>query len=572
MSNNGSLLVVDDNELNRDMLSRRLRRNGYDADVAADGQSALDSIAGREYDLVLLDIEMPGMTGLEVLERLRTVRSADDLPIIVVSARHGSESVVAALKLGANDYVTKPVDFPVALARIEVQLARRRRTAARGRCDSISDLPNRAGLMEWWSGQGGSNWKVAVLAINLDRFRIINQAVGLAAADVLLMEVAKRLTSLAPQASLVARVATDEYVCALVGVTATQATDFAERVLASLQQPFQVAGQQISLSASIGLAMDDSGRRAEDVLQEADTALFRAKSLSGPRWVQFEPAMRSRALARLTLEMEMQQALATDAFYLKYQPILSLGRFEIVGFEALARWRHPERGDIAPAEFIPIAEETGLIVPLGAFLLRAACKQATEWRRRLPRTPEFSMAVNISGRQLCHPGFLGLVEQTIDETAMDPRTLKLEITESVLLENSEQVHVVFEGLRGLSVEVALDDFGTGYSSLKYLQDFMPNTLKVDRSFVSGLASASRDVEIVRAVIEVARTLGMRVIAEGIESEAQLEVLCSLGCEYGQGFLFSRPLDPAAAILKLEAGRPLESSRVRAGSWPGPRPV
>jgi EAL domain-containing protein (putative c-di-GMP-specific phosphodiesterase class I) len=386
------------------------------------------------------------------------------------------------------------------------------------------------------------------------------------------VEVAKRLTSLAPRASLVARVATDEYVCALEGVTATQATDFAERVLASLQQPFQIAGQQISISASIGLAMDDGGRRVEDVLQEADTALFRAKSLSGPRWVQFEPAMRSRALARLTLEMEMQQALATDAFYLKYQPILSLGTFEMVGFEALARWRHPERGDIAPAEFIPVAEETGLIVPLGAFLLRAACRQAAEWRRRLPRTPEFSMAVNISGRQLCHPGFLGLVEQTIDETAMDPRTLKLEITESVLLENSVQVHVVLEGLRGLSVEVALDDFGTGYSSLKYLQHFRPNTLKVDRSFVSGLASGSRDVEIVRAVIEVARTLGMRVIAEGIESEPQLEVLRSLGCEYGQGFLFSKPLDPAAAILKLEAGRPLEARRARAGSWRGPRLV
>jgi diguanylate cyclase (GGDEF)-like protein len=555
ISNNGSLLVVDDNELNRDMLSRRLRRHGYDADVAVDGQAALDSIARGAYDLVLLDIEMPGMTGLDVIERVRKARSADDLPIVVVSARHGSESVVSALKLGANDYVTKPVDFPVALARIEVQLARRRRTAARERCDSLSDLPNRVGLTEWWNAHGGSNWKAAALAINLDRFRTINQAVGLAAGDALLVEVARRLTSLAPQASLVARVAADEYVCALEGVTAAQATEFAERILASLQQPFQIAGQQISLSASIGLAVDESARRAEDVLLEADTALFRAKSLPGSHWVQFDPTMRSRALARLGLEIEMQHALATDAFYLEYQPILSLGTFEVVGFEALARWRHPERGDITPAEFIPIAEETGLIVPLGAFLLRSACRQAALWRRRGPRTPEFSMAVNISGRQFCHPGFLGLVEQTIDETAMDPRTLKLEITESVLLENSEQVHAVLEGLRGLGVEVALDDFGTGYSSLKYLQHFMPNTLKVDRSFVSGLASASRNVEIVRAVIEVARTLGMRVIAEGIESTPQLEVLRSLGCEYGQGFLFSKALGASEAVLKLEAGRP-----------------
>jgi diguanylate cyclase (GGDEF)-like protein len=560
MSNNGSLLVVDDNELNRDMLSRRLRRHGYEADVAVDGQAALDSIARRRYDLVLLDIEMPGMTGLEVLERLRKTRSADDLPIIVVSARHGSESVVEALRLGANDYVTKPVDLPVALARVEVQLARRRRAVARERCDSLSDLPNRIGLTEWWNARVGSNQKVAALAINVDRFRIINQAVGLAAGDVLLVEVARRLTALAPGASLVARVAVAEYVCALEGVTAKQAADFAERVLETLEQPFQIAGQQISLSASIGLAIDETGnRQAEDVLQDADTALFRAKSLSGPRWVQFEPTMRSRALARLALEMEMQQALATDAFYLMYQPIFSLDTFEIVGFEALARWRHPERGDVPPVEFIPIAEETGLIVPLGAFLLRSACKQAAEWRRRLPRLPEFSMAVNISGRQLCHPSFLGLVEQTIDETAIDPRSLKLEITESVLLENSEQVHAVLGGLRGLGVEVALDDFGTGYSSLKYLQHFMPNTLKVDRSFVSGLVSASRNVEIVRAVIEVARTLGMRVIAEGIESTAQLEILQSLGCEYGQGFLFSKALDASAALLKLETGRPLNKA-------------
>ena len=552
----GSLLVVDDNELNRDMLSRRLRRHGYDADVAVDGQAALDSIVRCEYDLVLLDIEMPGMTGLEVLERVRRTRSADDLPIVVVSARHGSESVVEALKLGANDYVTKPVDFPVALARIEVQLARRRRTAARERCDSLSDLPNRVGLTEWWNMRAGSNRNVAALAINLDRFRIINQAVGVAAGDVLLVEVAHRLTSLAPEASLVARLAADEYVVALEGVNAKEAADFAERVLASLQQPFQIAGQPISLSASIGLVVDDSGRPAEDVLQDADTALFRAKSLPGARWVQFEPTMRSRALARLALEMEMQQALATDAFYLEYQPILSLGTFEIVGFEALARWRHSERGNVTPAEFIPIAEETGLIVPLGAFILRCACKQAAEWRRRLPRMPEFSMAVNISGRQLCHPGFLELVEQTIAETAMDPRALKLEITESVLLENSEQVHVVLEGLRALGVEVALDDFGTGYSSLKYLQHFMPNTLKVDRSFVTGLASASRNVEIVRAVIEVARTLGMRVIAEGIESTSELDVLRSLGCEFGQGFLFSKALGAPEAVLKLEASRPL----------------
>jgi len=440
-----------------------------------------------------------------------------------------------------------------------VQLARRRRTAARERCDTLSDLPNRVGLTEWWNAHAGSNWKAAALAINLDRFRTINQAVGLAAGDALLVEVARRLTLLAPQASLVARVAADEYVCALEGVTAAQATAFAERVLASLQEPFRIAGQQISLSASIGLAVDESGRRAEDVLLEADTALFRAKSMPGAHCVQFEPTMRSRALARLGLEIEMQQALATDAFYLEYQPILSLGTFEVVGFEALARWRHSERGDISPAEFISIAEETGLIVPLGAFLLRSACGQAALWRRRVPRTPEFSMAVNISGRQLCHPGFLGLVEQTIAETAIDPRTLKLEITESVLLENSEQVHAVLEGLRGLGVEVALDDFGTGYSSLKYLQHFMPNTLKVDRSFVSGLASASRNVEIVRAVIEVARTLGMRVIAEGIESMPQLEVLRSLGCKYGQGFLFSKALGASEAVLRLEAGRPLAGS-------------
>ena len=557
MTNNGCLLVVDDNELNRDMLSRRLRRHGYDADVAVDGQAALDSIARREYDLVLLDIEMPGMTGFEVLERLRKAQSADDLPIVVVSARHASDAVVTALKLGANDYVTKPIDLPIVLARIEAQLARGRRTAARERCDSLSQLPNRVGLMDWWNARIAASRRVAALVINLDRFRIINQAVGLAAGDMLLVEAAKRLTSLAPEASLVARVAADEYVCALEGVTAKQAADFAERVLASFRQPFQIAGQQILVSASIGLAIDDNGRRAEDVLQEADTALGRAKSLSGARWVQFEPTMRSRALERLALETDMRQALATDGFYLQYQPILSLSTFEIVGFEALARWWHPERGDVEPAQFIPVAEETGLIMPLGAVLLRSACKQVAEWQRRLPRTPELSMAVNISGRQLCHPSFLGLVERALEESAIDPRTLKLEITESVLLENSEQVHAVLEALQRLGVEVALDDFGTGYSSLSYVQHLMPNTLKVDRSFVSGLAPASRSVEIVRAVIEVARTLGIRVVAEGIESVTQLDVLRSLGCDYGQGFLFSKALDPSAVILKLEADLPLK---------------
>jgi diguanylate cyclase (GGDEF)-like protein len=558
------LLLVDDSELNRDMLSRRLRRQGYAVVTRGDGPSALEAVANSTFDLVLLDIEMPGMSGLEVLRRLREHYSATDLPVVMVTANQESEAIVSALGLGANDYITKPIDFAVALARIDAQLARRRLDAARRTTDVLTGLPNRVALLDWSAARSDTHRPASAVCVNLDRFRSVNNGLGRAYGDRLLVEVAARLQAIAPEEALMARLQGDHFACLLHDTRLDAAAAYAVRVIEAIHRPFDLGGQHVTITASVGVACSESGRAPDELLDQADTAVYRAKTLSGDRWELFDPALQSRAASRWQLELELQQALVDRAFDLRYEPIVELATGTVIGLEALVRWQHPVRGEISPAEFIPVAEETRLIVPLGQLVFRRACEQLREWQAAGIAPPPFAVSVNVSAKQLDRPEFVDEVQEVIQEIGVDPHGLKLEMTESVLMENSDHIRLVFDRLHALGLRIALDDFGTGYSSLNYLQHFSLNSLKVDRSFIHALKGPESG-EIVRTIIRLGHTLGMDVVAEGIESAQQIEQLRSFGCRYGQGYFFCRPLDAATASAVLRGEHPLGPEREPDGS-------
>jgi diguanylate cyclase (GGDEF)-like protein len=556
-----TLLLVDDEETNRDALSRRLVRKGFTVLTAESGRDALAMIGAHRVDAVLLDVMMPEMSGIETLRLLRESRSAAELPVIMVTAKDRSEDVVEALELGANDYVTKPIDFPVALARIRTQVTTRR-------TDPLTNLPNRALFMERLERLVArpvtpEHLEFAVFFLDIDRFKAVNDSLGHQAGDEVLIAIARRLEKSLRSTDTVsrftgdhtlARLGGDEFTVLLDGVRgAHDAEIVAERLLAAVAQPFALRGREIVTSASIGIVL--SGARYEqaaDMVRDADTAMYRAKALGKARAEVFDTSMRTAVERRLRLEADLRRALERQELAVYYQPIVSLSDGRLSGFEALLRWQHPERGLVSPVEFIPTAEETGLIVPIGAWVLREACRQTRAWEREFGERGHLSISVNLSARQCLEPSLLGDVAQILTDTGLAPERLKLEVTESAVLENSDTIRDVLNQLRALGVQLGLDDFGTGYSALSYLRQFPFQTLKVDRSFVSGV-DQSANAEIVRTIVSLAAALSMDVTAEGIETAEQAAFLKDLACEFGQGFYFCKPLTSADAEAALRAG-------------------
>ena len=501
---------------------------------------------------------MPGMDGIETLHRLRRTRSLSELPVIMVTAKDSSEAIVEALDAGANDYITKPVDFAVAQARIRTQLTARR-------ADPLTGLPNRLLFMErlndliMRSRQDGI-YECAVFFLDVDRFKIINDSLGHAAGDELLTGISRRLEQSLRSTDTVARFAGectlarlggDEFTILLAGVRNTaDARMIAERLVAAVSKPFDLEGREVVVTASIGLVMADARyQRAEDMVRDADTAMYRAKDRGKARCEIFDLSMLAAVEERLLIESDLRRALERMEFHLHYQPIVSLSDERLCGFEALVRWQHPKRGLVPPNGFIPVAEETGMIIPIGLWVLREACRQMRVWDADFPECANLIVNVNLSARQCLHPTLVSDVRQVLAETGLPPERLKLEITESLVLEGSDEVIAILTSLRGLGVQLGLDDFGMGYSALSYLQRLPVQTLKIDRAFVSGIQNAG-NVEIVRAILALASGLSMNVTAEGVETAAQAERLKDLSCEFGQGYFFNRPLthDRAREVL------------------------
>jgi len=423
--------------------------------------------------------------------------------------------------------------------------------------DALTGLPNRALFMDHVKmaiqrSRRSGDRLFAALFLDLDRFKVINDSLGHMVGDQLLVGIAHRLEACLRPGDTVARLGGDEFTILLEDLTGTEdAIEVARRVQEAVTQPFNIGGHEVFTTASIGIALSNTGyERAEDLLRDADTAMYRAKMEGKKRHVVFDKGMHDRAMELLQIETDLRRAITRKEFFLNYQPIVSLATGKVLSFEALVRWRHPERGLVMPSEFVPVAEETGLIVPLGLWVLNEACRQMRSWQKQGLAGEQVTVSVNLSSRQFSQADLIEQVSSALRESGLRPANLKLEITESMVMENIDTAIDMLTQLRGLGVGLAIDDFGTGYSSLSYLHRFPIDTLKIDRSFVTQMTDNAENAEIVRTIVTLARSLSMDVIAEGVETREQLRQLGSLGCDYGQGYLFSRPVGAGQAVALL----------------------
>jgi diguanylate cyclase (GGDEF)-like protein len=421
--------------------------------------------------------------------------------------------------------------------------------------DSLTDLPNRNLFMETLKyalekNKHNTDFKFAVLFLDINRFKTINDSLGHSMGDRLILHVAKRLATSVREKDLVARFSGDEFAFILNNISDIEdAIQFAELIKTKISAPFTLSGRQVFTSFSIGIAMGSAEYEvAEDILRDADIAMYHAKEKEKD-FVVFNKNMHTRAVTLLQLETDLRTAIERDQLCMFYQPIINLDTMKLFGFESLVRWNHPTRGLVPPNEFIPVSEETGLIVPMTLWILRTSCRQMVEWQRKNPANKNLVVSVNLSGKHFAHKDLVEQIKNILIETEMNPAHLKLELTESAVMDNAENVISMMKQIRDLGIQLSIDDFGTGYSSLSYLHRFPINTLKVDRSFVSAMEDGSENGEIVRTVVALAKTLRLDVIAEGIETIHQLHQLRILGCEYGQGYLFSRPV-PVEEAEKL----------------------
>ena len=676
------ILVVDDNELNRELLVRRLERNDIMADTASGGIEALERIAAKPFDLVLLDINMPDLDGISVLQTVRETFAATSLPIIMVSARDESESIAEAINKGANDYITKPIDFLVAFARINTQLDIRRTHARlkeseeryalafRGANDGLWDWDLRSGKIfysdrwkdmlglsnvplnhdpeSWFNlihpdeveglknaieehllgksealeyeyralhGDGTFRWVLtrgvasrgddgqavrisgsqtdvtrtkaydpitsipntvlfmdrlewlmdrerrnrqggfAVFLIKIERIKELRQTFGPVAGENVLIEIAKRLTetlriedsatTLQDATSItISRHDEADFAVLLEGCRdETSTPKIAERVQAEIREPLQMEGEEVVLSSSIGIVVigadADDNSSANDVIGHAASALARARTKGRGKYELFDRDMQDRALKRLKLETDLRHAIAENGLHLNYQPIVDLATGEVTACEALARWTHPQDGPISPVDFIPLAEDGGLINAIGDWVLEEACRQHGEWLAAGARP--ISLAVNFSLLQMQREDVEERVMDTLARTNMDPRHLKIEITESIFMEDIDRINGILSALNAKGIDIAIDDFGTGYSSLAYLNRLPITHLKIDRSFVSDISSDIAAQAIIQSTLLMAQSLGIKVIAEGIETEDQVAMLKVMKADYGQGYYYSRPI-------------------------------
>ncbi len=690
-----TLLIVDDEAMHCDVLIRYFSRFGFNVSAQSSGRDAVEWIRSHPVDLVLLDVEMPDLNGLEVLQILRQSYTPAQLPIIMVTGRTGSEDIVTALAAGANDYLTKPIDFPVMLARVKTQLSRkhaeealreseeRYALAVRGANDGLWDwdllagkayfsprwklmlgwedheigdspeewfrrihpddldrvrsdvaahiedqtphyedeyrIQHKDGTYLWMLGRGlavrdgsgkayrmagsqtditrgkvvdiltglpnrvlfmdrlGRSFErakrrkdktIALLFLDLDSFKLVNDSLGHLVGDKLLVAIAERLEAIIRPTdavarfgrnNTVARLGGDEFTILLEDVTnVVDATRVAERIAGDLAAPFVVGGQEVFPTASVGIAIyNPSYQSPEELLRDADAAMYSAKALGKGRHQIFDVNMRANTLARLQLETELRRAIERKEFENYYQAIVSLKSGEILGFETLVRWNHPTRGILQPDEFIPVAEETGLIVPLGKWVLETACKQMGIWQGVFAADHPLRIGINLSWRSFHQPDLLQYCDSILRETKLSRGSLCLEISENSVMPDPQKTTELMHQLKALGIKLVLDGFGQGYSSLGYLHRFPLDSLKIDRSFVFRIL---KEGAIARTIIMLGQSLKLTVIAEGVETLEQIGRLKDFGCEYAQGNFFSVPLNAREAtdLLADKHGRPLSS--------------
>jgi diguanylate cyclase (GGDEF)-like protein len=605
------VLVVDDIADNRAVITRRLLKRGFVVEEADGGRAALKKIEEMEFDLVLLDFMMPDLSGLEVVQAIRRRHAPLSLPVIMVTAKNQSDDIVQALAAGANDYVTKPVEFPVLLARsrtqlalkaaeARVQLANEQLTRANGDLeervvqrtselvetnrqlelqiaqreqsestirylayhDPLTGLGNRALFREELERALAKLRRVretlSLLVLDLDGFKDINDTLGHTVGDNVLKGVAERLRNSLRETDVLVRLGGDEFAIIQFGDEQPRCgAALAGRLIEEIAQPMEVDGHSITVGASIGIATTVSATAdPEQLVKAADLAMYAAKDQGKGTYRFFDTEMEERAQARRSLEQDLRRGLAENEFVLEYQPLVSTTTNAINGFEALVRWKHPRRGLVPPMDFIPMAEELGLIGPLGTWVLRKACEDAIRWPE------DVKVAVNLSASQFNSGNVVATVLETLAATGLPAHRLELEITESVLLEKAEDALKTLADLHRIGVQIAMDDFGTGYSSLSYIRDYPFDKIKIDKTFVQG-SDRKENLAIVRAVSGLGISFNVGTTAEGVETPEQLRRVAAEGCTEAQGYLFSQGMaaeDVPVFMQHWPAGRTASDDR------------
>jgi diguanylate cyclase (GGDEF)-like protein len=568
-----TVLYVEDDRSIRDLVTFVLRQKFPELTLllAENGQKGLALFEGERPEIVLTDIRMPVMDGIRMSREIRKLDG--QARIIVLSANSDTSRIIEAIDIGVNHYVLKPIDTEKLVAAVEqclagLRLERQLREQEEhirqmAYSDSLTGLPNRElfnELLHQALAQANRHRRpLAVLFLDLDRFKLINDTLGHAVGDQLLQSAARRLRECCRrEGDIVARRGGDEFIILLPELDDLQEpARVAQKIVDAFGQVFVLPEHALFISTSVGVSVfPHDGRDEETLIRNADLAMYRAKEAGRNRYHLYTPAMDVQASRRLTLESGLRQALARGEFLLYYQPKVNIRTGQIASIEALARWRHPEFGMVPPAQFIPMAEETGVIVPIGEWVLYTACAQNKAWQKA--GLPPLRISVNLSPRQFQQVDLAEMVERVLAATELEPRWLELEVTESLMLHDEEQAIVLLRRLSELGVQISIDDFGTGYSTFSYIKKLPIHTLKIDQSFVSDIDSNQNDAAIVTAMIRMAQSLQLNVIAEGVETEEQRFLLDALDCPEMQGHLYSQPM-PA-----VELGKFLERLLLRTG--------
>lgn len=565
------IMMVDDEPLTMNVVRTLLEDAGYQRFLLEqDSTRAIEQIRTSQPDVLLLDIMMPEVDGFQILGELRRLEEFAHLPVIVLTSSSSADSKLKALDLGATDFLAKPVDPSELALRVRNTLAAKAYQDQLAYYDGVTGLPNRKLFLDRceWSIERAmrEEFSVALLHIVFDEYQRIRESFGPQAGDQVITELSRRLDSSLRSSDVVGRLHHEassvgnlyclggsEFSVLLPSIgEGVNASLVGQRILEQVSQPILIEGTEVLLKPSVGIStFPHDAIDATTLVSLAVSASGQAQASGGGRVQFYSSEMNEASVGRLRLESQMRRALAEQEFFMVYQPKISLDDERIVGAEALVRWKMADGSIVSPADFIPIAEESGLIVPLGSWILEAVCRQIAEWNREGIRT---HVAVNISARQFFESDLVGIIARLVEKYRVDPGQLTLEVTESLMMEDPRLVVDLLHRLKDRGFMISIDDFGTGYSSLSYLKDLPADELKIDRAFIMDVEASHEDRAMVNAIVFMAHELGLRVCAEGVENSAQLKFLRSIECDVCQGFHFSRPVTPEVLWEKLQQAR------------------
>lgn len=573
------ILIVDDTIENLRVLSTILTKQGYNVRKAKGGKMALKVVETLPPDLIMLDIMMADISGYEVCKKLKENPHTADIPVIFLSALDDVVDKVKAFELGGVDYISKPFQMEEVLIRVKNQLDLRtaqnkfsqlnsqleqivqERTQQLQKAnhrlqkialyDSLTGLANRNLLIEQLKQslnliKLNDNHQFSVLLLDCDRFKIVNDSLGHSVGNILLQKISEVLQSVLGKDDILARVGGDEFAILLFDISGIEEVkEVAQNLFNLLKKPFYCNSQEIFISVSIGIVLSHSDYKdPENIIRDANMAMYKAKSLGRGQYQIFTPEMYDIAQQLLILQTDLYRAVQQEEFTVHYQPIIDLKQNKIAGFEALVRWIHPEKGMICPGKFLPLAEETGLICEIGSWVMKEACSQLAQWHKQ--GFVELKVYINLAAQQLNQSNLVTEIDKVLTENELNTNSVKLEITESSMMQDLQTTTALLEKLWKRGIKLSIDDFGTGYSSLSQLQNFPVNTLKIDRSFLKNVDGNSDNLGLIPVILSIAEVMTMDVVAEGIETSKQLEQLRKLGCHFGQGFFFAKPLDAKTA--------------------------